>query len=218
MSVVLHIEELLLNTFSINSNAWKAAFWIVSRILCDPSLRAAIGEELHHILAADIDITSNLLQEQLDHCPILMAAWHETMRTATSSISAREVLNECTIGDLHFQPGTRVIIPSRQTLIDANVFGAEPESFNEKRFLNNPCLHKSPSFRPFGGGISYCPGRVMAKKEVIGFTIALFKKFDISLLYEKQKIPKMDTAKPCLGIMDVVDGEDLLLRVRKSVA
>jgi cytochrome P450 len=190
----------------------------VSRILCDPSLRIAIEEEIHPILAGDIDITSGFLQKQLDHCPILMATWHETMRTATSSISAREVLSECTIGDLQFQPGTRVIIPSRQTLIDGNVFGLDPETFDEHRFLRNPHLHNSPSFRPFGGGISYCPGRLMAKKEVIGFTAALFKNFDISLLNDKQEFPKMDTAKPCLGIMDVVDGEDLLLRVRRSVA
>jgi hypothetical protein len=133
------------------------------------------------------------------------------------------VVSECTIGNLQFQPRTRVIILSRQKLIDSNIFGFDifgfdifgfdPKTFDVNRFLRNPGLVKSQSFRPFGGGISYCPGRLLAQKEAMAFTALLLNKFNISVL-DGQSYPEMDTAKPCLGIIDPGQGQDLLLRVK----
>lgn len=192
---------------------------MVSHVLYDPVLRTAIEHEILPLTAAAGPLPTSLpaLQGQLEKCPLLTATFYETLRVATSSISAREVVREAIIGNLRFQPGTRVIVPSRQTLIDSAVFGLNPKSFDANRFLENPGLVNSSSFRPFGGGISYCPGRFMAQAEVMGFTVELLREFEVEVVKEGPwRFPKMDTAKPCLGVMDAVEGEDLLLKVRKK--
>lgn len=181
---------------------------MASRVLHHPKLRAAIEAET----------SPESLQDQFQKCPVLTATYYETIRTVTSSISAREVISECIIGNLQFQPGTRVIIPSRQTLVDDNVVGTDAKSFDINRFLHNPGLEKSHSFRPFGGGKSYCPGRFMAMKEAMSSTVLVLREFDVEIFGEKQVFPRMDTAKLCLGVMDSVDGNGLLLRVsRKAI-
>jgi cytochrome P450 len=191
---------------------------MASRVLHDSHLRSAIEKEVNPLCATTSPTTCpELFQKKLERCPILTATYYETLRTVTSSISAREVVSECTIGSLRFQADTRVIIPSRQTLIDDSIFGANAKSFDINRFLKNPRLIKSPSFRPFGGGISYCPGRFMAMKEAMSFTVLVLRNFDVKPLDAKLEYPRIDTAKPCLGIMDVVHDEDLLLRVRRKI-
>ena len=115
-----------------------------------------IEEEILPLFSQNLSPTE--LQNQLEtNCPVLIASYHEVMRTTISSITARDVISECIIGNTSFQPGTRVIIPYRQMLLDEQVFGADAESFNPCRFLKNPGLAKNSSFRPFGGGLSYCP-------------------------------------------------------------
>jgi cytochrome P450 len=189
---------------------------MASRVLHDPKLRAAIEAETLPLFATNPHPSPESLQNRLEQCPVLTATYYKTIRTVTSSISAREVVRECTIRNLQFQPGTRVIIPSRQTLVDDNIFGTDAKAFDINRFLQNPSLKKSHSFRPFGGGRSYCPGRFMAMKEVMSFTVLVLRRFDLGIFGEKQAFPRMDTAKPCLGVMDAVDGNDPLLRVSRK--
>jgi cytochrome P450 len=186
---------------------------MISQILYSSELKAAVEKEIAPLFASGLSSTDTI-PNRFEKCPTLTAIYHETLRTTTSSISAREVVSECTIGDLQFQPGTRVIIPSRQTLIDSNIFGSDAKIFDVNHFLRNPSLVTSQSFRPFGGGISYCPGRFLAQKEALSFTALLLNKFNVSVL-DGQSYPVMDTAKPCLGIIDPGQGQDLLLRVKR---
>lgn len=111
-------------------------------MLYDPALKTAVEEEILPLVAENPAASPNLLQERLEECPKLTAIYHETLRTTTSSISAREVVGECAINNLQFQPGARVIIPSRQKLIDSNAFGPNPRAFNVNRFLQSPGLAK----------------------------------------------------------------------------
>ncbi|KAF1948958.1 cytochrome P450, partial [Byssothecium circinans] len=200
---------LLLLYWVINSNAWKATFWLVARVINDPALKASVEKEVFSLTPA---ISIDGVQKSLENAPVLAAAYHEVLRTVTSSISAREVVRECTVGNHQLQPGTRVIIPSRQTLIDEQIFGVEPKSFDHSRFLRNPALVKNASFRPFGGGVSYCPGRFMARKEALAVTVLILARFQIEIA-PGQYFPRSNTTKPCLGVMDVLEGEDFVVTV-----
>lgn len=105
-------------------------------------------------------------------------------------------------------------------------------------------LARSKSFRPFGGGTTYCPGRFVARQEVYMFVVVVLHRFRIEVMggegdtegvneeAEKTKeekinpkketpptkksprLPELDHKKPSLGIMGPIKGADVLLRVR----
>jgi cytochrome P450 len=103
-------------------------------------------------------------------------------------------------------------------LLDENVFGADAEVFNYARFLKNPELARNISFRPFGGGLAYCPGRYIAQMEIVTLTALMFGKFHLGLRHDRGvHFPKMDVAKPCLGVINAVQGHDVILSVRERV-
>jgi cytochrome P450 len=149
---------------------------------------------------------------KLEDSPLLIAAYNEALRICTSSVTVRNVLEDCVIGNSCLQKGSRIIIPFRQMMTDENVW-ENPEEFRPQRFLDKPSLAKDPSFRPFGGGLTYCPGRVMAQKEVLMVVALLFGKFKATLPDTPQEFPGMETKKPCLGIMGPVIGRDLHITV-----
>lgn len=108
------------------------------------------------------------------------------------------------------------------------MFGADAQQFNPYRFLHNKSLAKSLSFRPFGGGKTYCPGRYLAEREILTFVALAIYRFDIALTKEvskrkgggkeapSQDFPSLNTKKFCLGLMEPVKGNDLLVNVQKS--
>lgn len=97
------------------------------------------------------------------------------------------------------------------------VFGSDVAKFNPTRFLYSKNLAKSTSFRPFGGAASHCPGRFLARREVLMFTALILNRFDISLATkggQEPKMPKMDDSLPSGGVLTPVAGDDLILKVR----
>jgi cytochrome P450 len=99
--------------------------------------------------------------------------------------------------------------------MDEKVFGPDVDVFRIERFLEKPSLAKDSSFRPFGGGLNYCPGRFLAKKEVLTVVGLLFSKHDICLQESGQAFPQMATKKPGLGIAGPAANQNVLVRVRK---
>ena len=44
--------------------------------------------------------------------------------------------------------------------------------------------------KPFGGGTSYCPGRIFAEKQIIGFLAAMVMRYDMKIVTENFVIPR----------------------------
>ena len=148
-----------------------------------------------------------------------MALYYEALRLATSSVSVRNVHTNTGIGGKFLRAGNRILLPYRQMLFDSKIFGTDAEDFNPHRFLNDKKLSSSSSFRPFGGGATYCPGRFLAKAEVLTFVALVICRFNLDLAIDKGKpggrFPIMETRRPCLGIMSPKEGEDVMLRVSR---
>lgn len=113
-------------------------------------------------------------------------------------------------------------MPFRQLHFDEGVFGANIESFNAERFLNRD-LVKSPSWRPFGGAATLCPGRFIARREIYLFVALVLQRFEIGLVgMETEKdndggaaFPRLDEEKPTNGIMGPRKGHDIHVRLRR---
>ena len=167
------------------------------------------------------------LEYRLEHCAILDSVYNEVLRLTASSSSIRTVLSTTEIGGKQLRRGTKVLIPYRQLHFNEDVWGTDAKTFDPERFLKNKGLARDPSFRPFGGGTTYCPGRFLAKREVMTFIALLLHSFDIALAAnpalpagkdetKKPAFPRLEEKKPCLGIMGPANGHDVYLKVRPA--
>jgi cytochrome P450 len=175
-----------------------------------------LRNEVEPLFTEDSSDTTIELDKNWEGIPLLSALYHEALRVCTSSITVRNVVEDCKIGKTLLQKGSRVIIPYRQQMLNEKVFGEFPSEFNPNHFLQNPDLVKDPSFRPFGGGTSYCPGRFIAQKEILTLVAVLFGKLNVELCDMEQSFPAMETKKPCLGVMGPVAGDNLWVKLHRS--
>lgn len=165
----------------------------------------------------------------MDHCPKLEAVFFEVLRMSTASASVRKIISPTKIGGKTLCPGNRLLIPYRQLHYNEDVFGEDVNDFNGERFLRNKELTHNASFRPFGGGATYCPGRFIARQEVNIFIALVLHRFDIGLTEKseknssgekemlQQRFPRSEGSTPCLGIMGPVQGEDVIVNVMPRI-
>ena len=204
----------------INANAYKQCFWMISHLLSHRESLAALREEISPVVRVGPCGLEYRLEQQ---CPRLKAIYLETLRLTASSSTLRGVISTTQIGHQILQRGARVLIPYRQLHMNRDIFGDDADQFNPDRFLLNKDLSRNPSFRPFGGGKTYCPGRYLAEREVLTFVALAVTRFDIDLaeaglaLSQNRGFPRADTKKFCLGIMEPVKGDDLILDIRERI-
>jgi len=86
--------------------------------------------------------------------------------------------------------------------------------FAEARFADNEGLFKHSSYRPFGGGVSHCPGRKFAKEQVFALVAILIRRFDVRLdQYTRQEFPRLNVSTPALGVTGPAKGMDILVEL-----
>jgi cytochrome P450 len=104
-------------------------------------------------------------------------------------------------------------VPYRQLHLAPDVWGRNTYDFDPERFLIDKSLVHHPSYRPFGGGNTLCPGRYVARRTVFAVVALLFGRFEVSLDKQNgvQKFPKIDDTKPGLGALAPVPGDDVIL-------
>ena len=183
-------------------------------LLHSPSLLAKIRAKVFPLYEPCTDI--NLLASRLAEYPQLTVVYPEVLRLATSSVSFRDV-QATKIGGKLLRAGNGVLFPYRQMLFDDGVFGEDYADFNPDRFLDDGKLHNSLSFRPFEGGATYYPGRCLAKAKVLPFAALVICRFDLELTSgkaEKASVPIMEICRPCLGIIRLEEGGDVVLKAK----
>lgn len=203
---------------SVNTNAYKLLFWMLAFLLHDPELVSKVTSELQDSFRPDGSLDIASLQ---NYTPHLTALWHETLRMCNSSASARYVTADTQIGEYTLRAGRRLLIPYRQLHQNKAIFGANAAEFDMTRFLKDTKLAQNPSYRPFGGGVTYCPGRFLAKQEIFMALAFLLCRHDVELplaessdgSFRRQPFPKMDELKPGIGIIGPIDGDDLTIRL-----
>ena len=143
---------------------------------------------------------------------------------ANGALSARKIVALTQIRSKVLRSGNTILMPLRQLHYNKVAFGDNPAQFDPQRFLKDKTLRNSPSFRPFGGGVSYCPGRFLAKQEMLFFVALVINRFDIKLAEEvsqdgklprSQAFPKLDESTPALGVNGPVKGSDVFVNLRR---
>lgn len=137
-------------------------------------------------------------------CPNLNALWNECLRLGSASASTRYVDHDTMIGDRLLRKDSVVMAPYSQMHQNPDYFGANPDDFDHRRFLDDNSLDKQPAFKPWGGGTTHCPGRYVAKLEVFLFVALALTECDLSIAQKDEKgrpllrkKPKFDMKSPC---------------------
>ncbi|KAF2971334.1 hypothetical protein GQX73_g2192 [Xylaria multiplex] len=207
---------ILMIFWAANSNEYNISFWVLSYLLYDDDLFRSVKSETEAAWhSGELDI-----KYLCANSPTLEAVFHEALRLNGGAMVSRVVLEETTIGGKVLTPGDSILIPSRQLHTNECVWGPDVRQFNPKRFLKNKSLARHSSFRPFGGGLTYCPGRVLAKEEVYGFIAILMHRFDIQLALahdgSKPPFPILNDTTPALGITGPLRETEIFVDVAKS--
>lgn len=139
---------------------------------------------------------------------------HESLRYYSASSSIRLTLVPVPIGKRIIPAKSVVLIPFRPLHYDEQVFGPDVNVFNPDRFIKDKSLSSSQNFKPFSGGSSYCPGRVLAKMEFVVFVAELLGAYNVEVIGDG-KLPLTDEKTPTKGIMMPVGKEDLELEISR---
>ncbi len=122
------------------------------------------------------------------------------LRLSAFAASVRFITADTVIGDKILRKGNRLIIPYRQLHMETSIYGESVDQFRHDRFLKESRLAQSKNFRPFGGGVTMCPGRHIAKRAVFLFTAMVLHRFDIEVVGDR-RVLEADLTKPVPGLM-----------------
>ena len=200
-----------------NSNEYNISFWVLSHLLFEETLLDLVRAETE---AAWSNGTLHV-KSLCANSPNLETIFCEALRLNGGAMVSRKVLAPTDIGGKALQPGNSIIIPSRQLHKNKDVWGFDVNEFDAFRFAKKKSLARHSSYRPFGGGVTYCPGRVLAKEEVFGFIAIILHRFDIKLAQhsgsqQKQAFPRLDDSTPALGITGPVKSMDVIVNMSVS--
>ena len=176
-------------------------------------------ERLHE--AAKQEVNSAWESKQLNlkslskNSPILDGIFRECLRLKAGAMMGRRVQAPTRIGNKRLKPGASILIPSRQLHSNENIWGTNHNSFDPNRFVGNKEFLKHSSYRPFGGGVSFCPGRKIAREQVFTLIAILVHRFDIALSEEmRTEFPRINLSTPALGVTGPAKGMDIFLDLR----
>ncbi|ROV91189.1 hypothetical protein VMCG_09334 [Cytospora schulzeri] len=203
---------LLMVFWATVSNEYNATFWFMAHLLHDVPLLKHVKKETEAAWqSGELDV-----KNISDRYPVFDAVLNEVLRHKNSAGAMRLVVEKTKIGNKVLQPGNTVLIPFQQIHTNENVWGDNCLEFDHTRFLERKSMARNTSFRPFGGGSSYCAGKTLAKQEVFSAVAILLHRFDLRLAMTgkmNQPFPVLNVRTPSMGINGPEKGMDLIVEM-----
>ncbi|KAF1951248.1 cytochrome P450 [Byssothecium circinans] len=209
------VKIMNLLVFVINTNTYKACYWALAHLFNDPILLSTIRSETASALSADGTLDAQFLR---DSTPWTSALFNEALRYYSASSSIRLALTSTRIGNRVLPAKSVVFIPFRpnhftDSFSTASSAVDDSHVFSPQRFVRNKKLSASQNFRPFSGGSSYCPGRVLARQEAAAFVALLVGKYGVEVV--EGGVPETQGRVPAKGFMKAKEGQDVRIKIIK---
>lgn len=188
---VARVELALLHGATVNTV--PSLFWTIAQIFARPELVAAIRKEALPLVEfapanPDGEQEAHFPIKLLDSaCPLLLSSYREVTRLANKAMSTRHVMSDTLLTDAHgheylLRAGSTVAMPATAHSAP-DVWGSDAHEFQPTRFLNwsdkASREQRHAAYMPFGGGKHLCPGRNLAKAEILGLVVALALGFEM---------------------------------------
>lgn len=154
--------------------------------------------------------------------PLLNSVFNEVIRFYSTGISMRDMTREMHIGGSKIPPGSTILIPQGQFMLDQGAFGLDAQIVNNYHFFHNKELERHEFYRPFGQGITRCSRKTIGLFESSSFVAWALWRYDLKMVHENQRaadgtkvsvVPRIGLKKPSLGISKQVKGDDMLLEI-----
>ncbi|GAB1212298.1 hypothetical protein ATERTT37_001436 [Aspergillus terreus] len=186
--------DMFRHLFASLLNSLPTTYLAVVHILQSEALLQTIRQELK---SAGYDKLSPAQRVQIlpGKVPLLRSVWFETLRMHNNLITLRNVENETRIAtrpEWALPKGAVISVPA--ALIHYNeTLHPDPDVFQPNRFMDKSLggqgENAGRTLKPFGGGSSYCPGRVFGEKQLMGFVAELLMRFDVEIVEKDFAVP-----------------------------
>lgn len=177
------------------SSVAVTTFWLLYHILSNNNLTASIREELG--LVTESQSTQHVKTVDLsalkDRCPTLVAVLHETFRYHSTVINIKQVQHDTTLNSQYLLKKNGIImIPGQSVHHNTNIWGDSANTFDHRRFMSSQSkknLSSTSAFRPFGAGVTMCPGQHFSTNVILSLVATLLLKFDVAPISAEWKKP-----------------------------
>ncbi|PNS15444.1 hypothetical protein CAC42_703 [Sphaceloma murrayae] len=216
MSIETRASSELALAWAMNANANPLIFWIVTRVYADPTLLEQIREEVAPYVKVRVPKQEFAVQEWpiledvdheglANHCPLLKAAYVESLRLDTAVWSFKIMREDVTLTSREKDAQRYLVKKGTFTHVAHELhhkngdYYDEPDVWRVGRHIKyengkagEPAVAKADigTVRAYGGGHSMCKGRQFALKEVLMFTATIFSFYDMEPVSGDWKIPK----------------------------
>jgi cytochrome P450 len=170
------------------SSGSNTTFWVVYQIFSNSSALQDIRNELLNISFLDpaSDIPKrrviNLTKIRAE-CPTLMAMFNETLRYHSTVINIKQVQRDITLADQYLlKKNAIVMIPGQSIHHNKEIWGPHADAFDHLRFLSldsKKNLGSTSAFRPFGAGVTMCPGRHFSTNVILSLVAMVVLQYNI---------------------------------------
>lgn len=225
------VELALLHGATVNTV--PSLFWTITQVFARPELVTAIRNEALPLVKftpassggeQEAHFSINLLDSS---CPLLLSIYREVTRLANKAMSTRHVMEDTVLADAHgreylVRAGNTVMMPATGHSA-TKVWGPDVAEFKPQRFLDwsdKASRERRAAYMPFGGGKHLCPGRNLAKAEILGLVVALTLAFEMEDAASPGRpitVPKIEPARLGQGVgkpVGLKEGKKLAVRFR----
>lgn len=178
-------------------------FWFLFHIVSDPTILQECRQEVLNLASSKISTSTGIakvvdLSDLKQKCPTLMAVWHETLRYHSTVINIKKVQHETTLSEqYHLRKDSILMIPGTAIHHDTETWGPSASAFNHTRFFTaegRKKLSNTSAFRPFGAGVTMCPGRHFATNAVLSLAAMILLQYDVEPVEGQWKTPTTKNA------------------------
>ncbi|KAF2750153.1 cytochrome P450 [Sporormia fimetaria CBS 119925] len=182
--------------FGVNSNTVKVSFWYFAETWRNKELFPEALEEVNKSMTVDRSGNRRFDVEKLISSPLLESIFMETLRMYVALFVMRETTRDAELGNKLVPAGSTVLVSSWSQHMNEGNWNPDNDpnippatEFWGKRFLEYPEDGSAPRFRmdylsggkwtAFSMGEHLCPGRHIAKRQVLLTFAHLATRFDV---------------------------------------
>jgi cytochrome P450 len=180
----------------MNANSIPNAYCALLEMLSNPGLVPEVRVELESVGYPALQ-PSEYVTVIPSKVPLLRSIYFESLRVHINAVNFREVLEHTdlvTEGHTWKLEKGGVVTLAGTVLQEDEELHPQPKQFQPKRFMDKDLggggENAAKYMKPFGGGTSYCPGRVFAEKQIIGFLAAVVMRYDMKIVTKDYVIPR----------------------------
>ena len=179
-------------------NTIPSAFYMLIHIYSDRALLHDIRCELEatSVMTAPSGGQRTLrIITMRKECHLLHSTFQELLRIHALGTSARFVLEDTMLDNQYLlRKGMMIQMPAAIMHADSSIWGSNASEFQPRRFLKQNeagkgSKEKPVAYRPFGGGVSLCPGRHLVTLEVLAIAAYMILRFDMAPVNGQWNIP-----------------------------